>query len=86
MPEPVMNKATEEFNKLKKMPSMSPDYSVIRNYLDWMVNVPWSKFTDDNFDLANAKKILDEDHYGLDKAKDRILELMAVLKLRTTQY
>lgn len=81
MPEPVMNKATEEFNKLKKMPSMSPDYSVIRNYLDWMVNVPWSKFTDDNFDLANAKKILDEDHYGLDKAKDRILELMAVLKL-----
>lgn len=81
MPEPVLNKAMDEFNKLKKMPSMSPDYSVIRNYLDWMVNVPWSKFTEDNFDLTNAKNILDEDHYGLDKAKDRILELMAVLKL-----
>ncbi|MEP7146972.1 MAG: endopeptidase La [bacterium] len=81
MPEPVLNKAMEEFTKLKKMPSMSPDYSVIRNYLDWMVSVPWNKFTDDNFDLKNALKILDEDHYGLDKAKDRILELMAVLKL-----
>lgn len=81
MPEPVMNKANDEFGKLKKMPSMSPDYSVIRNYLDWMVSVPWSILTKDNFNLINAKKILDEDHYGLDKAKDRILELMAVLKL-----
>lgn len=81
MPEAVLSKAMEEFNKLKKMPSMSPDYSVIRNYLDWMVSVPWNKFTEDNFDLLNAKKILDEDHYGLDKAKDRIVELMAVLKL-----
>ncbi len=81
MPEAVMNKAMEEFNKLKKMPTMSPDYSVIRNYLDWMVSVPWNKFTEDNFDLFNAKKILDEDHYDLDKAKDRIIELIAVLKL-----
>jgi len=81
MPEPVMAKAIEEFNKLKKMPTMSPDYSVIRNYLDWMVNVPWGKYTDDNFNLSDAKKILNEDHYGLDKAKDRILELMAVLKM-----
>jgi len=81
MPEPVLKKATDEFNKLKKMPTMSPDYSVIRNFLDWMVTVPWSKYTDDNYDLSHAKKILDEDHYGLDKAKDRILELIAVLKL-----
>lgn len=81
MPEQVMKKAMEEFTKLKKLPTMSPDYSVIRNYLDWMVSVPWSQFTTDNFDLKHAKKILDEDHYGLDKAKDRILELMAVLKL-----
>ena len=81
MPEPVLKKAHDEFNKLKKMPSMSPDYSVIRNFLDWMVNVPWSNYTVDNYDLARAKKILDEDHYGLDKAKDRILELIAVLKL-----
>jgi len=81
MPEPVLKKAMDEFNKLKKIPSMSPDHSVIRNFLDWMVTVPWSKFTEDNFNLINAKKILDEDHYGLEKAKDRILELMAVLKL-----
>ena len=59
MSDQVMEKAKEEFNKLKKMPSMSPDYSVIRNYLEWMVNVPWNKFTKDNFDLSNAKKILD---------------------------
>lgn len=81
MPEPVMKKALDEFSKLKKMPSMSPDYSVIRNFLDWMVSVPWNKVTQDNFNLKHAKKILDEDHYGLDKAKDRILELIAVLKL-----
>ena len=81
MPEPVMKKALDEFGKLKKMPSMSPDYSVIRNFLDWMVSVPWNKVTQDNFNLKHAKKILDEDHYGLDKAKDRILELIAVLKL-----
>ncbi len=81
MPEQVMKKALDEFGKLKKMPSMSPDYSVIRNFLDWMVSVPWNKVTQDNFNLKHAKKILDEDHYGLDKAKDRILELIAVLKL-----
>jgi ATP-dependent Lon protease len=81
MTDGVLAKALEEFSKLKKMPSMSPDYSVIRNYLDWMVSVPWNKFTDDNFNLKNAKMILDEDHYGLDKAKDRVLELIAVLKL-----
>ncbi len=81
MPEAIVKKAQEEFSKLKKTPTMSPDYSVLRNYLDWMVSVPWAMFTDDNFDLKHAKKILDEDHYGLDKAKDRVLELIAVLKL-----
>jgi ATP-dependent Lon protease len=81
MPEQVMSKALEEFQKMKKTPPMSPDYGVIRNYLEWMVNVPWALYTEDNFDLRHAKKILDEDHYGLDKAKDRILELIAVLKL-----
>lgn len=80
MPEPVMAKALEEFQKMKKTPPMSPDYGVMRNYLEWMVSVPWAVFTEDNFDLKHAKKILDEDHYGLDKAKDRILELIAVLK------
>jgi ATP-dependent Lon protease len=60
---------------------MSPDYAVIRNYLEWMTSVPWNVFTDDNFDIKNAKSILDEDHYDLEKPKERILELIAVLKL-----
>lgn len=81
MPEHVKKKAYEEFDKLRKTPSMSPDFSVSRNYLEWMTAVPWNIFTEDNFDLVNAKKILDEDHFGLEKPKDRILELLAVLKL-----
>lgn len=81
MPENVMSKAKEEFTKLKKTPPMSPDFSVTRNYLDWLVSVPWNNFTEDNFDLVNARKILDEDHYDLEKPKDRIIELLAVLKL-----
>lgn len=81
MPAHVKTKAKEEFDKLKKTPSMSPDFSVSRNYLEWMTSVPWNVFTEDNFDLDKAKKILDEDHFGLEKPKDRILELLAVLKL-----
>ena len=81
MPDAIKTKALDEFNKMKKTPPMSPDFGVIRNYLDWMVNVPWNKFTKDNFDLDNAKKILDEDHYDLEKPKERILELIAVLKM-----
>lgn len=81
MPENVKAKAMDEFSKLKKTPQMSPDFSVLRNYLDWMVSVPWNNFTIDNFDLINAKNILDEDHYDLEKPKERILELIAVLKL-----
>ena len=81
MPETIKQKAFEEYNKLRKTPQLSPDFGVIRNYLDWMVNVPWNTFTPDNFDLENAKRILDEDHYDLEKPKERILELMAVLKL-----
>ena len=77
----ILEKAMEEFNKLRKTPQMSPDFGVIRNYLEWMVSVPWNKFTNDNFDLDHAKKILDEDHYDLEKPKERILELIAVLKL-----
>ncbi|MCI0472924.1 MAG: endopeptidase La [Ignavibacteria bacterium] len=81
MPENVKAKANEEFEKLKKTPPMSPDFSVSRNYLEWMTSVPWNVFTDDNYDLDNAQKILDEDHYGLEKPKERILELLAVLKI-----
>ncbi|MFA5012926.1 MAG: endopeptidase La [Ignavibacteria bacterium] len=81
MPEHVKKKANEEFDKLRKTPPMSPDFSVSRNYLEWMTAVPWNVFTEDNFDLDNAKKILDEDHFGLEKPKERILELLAVLRL-----
>lgn len=81
MPKDVGEKALEEFNKLKKTPSMSPEFSVIRNYLDWLIAMPWYKRTKDNLDIAHVKEILEADHYGLDKPKDRILEHIAVLNL-----
>jgi ATP-dependent Lon protease len=81
MPKLVREKAIEELNKLKKTPSSSPESTVIRNYLDWLVDVPWHKRTKDNLDVKNVRKILDEDHYGLDKPKERIVEHIAVLNL-----
>ncbi len=81
MPQEVLEKAMEEFDKLKKSPPMSPENHVIRNYLDWLVQVPWYKKTDDNLDISLAEQILDEDHYSLDKPKQRILEYLAVMKL-----
>lgn len=79
MPKDVKDKAMEEFNKLKKIPSMSPEATVSRNYLDWMINVPWNVFTQDNLDILHAKQILDEDHYALEKPKERVLEHIAIL-------
>ena len=81
MPKDVEEKAIEEFNKLKKTPPMSPEFTVTRNYLDWMIAVPWTKRTKDNLDVAHVKNILDEDHFGLEKPKERILEHIAVLNL-----
>ncbi|NWG28704.1 MAG: endopeptidase La [Ignavibacteriaceae bacterium] len=81
MPKEVEEKALEEFNKLKKTPSMSPESTVIRNYLDWLVGVPWSKKSKDNLDIKHVQKILDEDHFGLEKPKERIIEHIAVLNL-----
>ena len=81
MPAEVEEKAMEELNKLKTMPPLSPESTVIRNYLDWLTAVPWRKKTKDTLDLEKAKKILDEDHFGLKKPKERILEHLAVLKL-----
>ena len=81
MPNGVGEKANEEFNKLKKTPPLSPESAVIRGYLDWMVDVPWHKKTNDNLDVEHVKKILDEDHFGLEKPKERILEHIAVLNL-----
>ncbi len=74
-------KAGEELERLRHTASMSPEATVIRNFLDWLLAVPWHTRTDDCLDLAHAQKILDEDHYGLEKPKERILEHLAVLKL-----
>jgi ATP-dependent Lon protease len=81
MPKEVHAKAIEEFNKLKKTPAMSPEFTVTRNYLDWLTGVPWQKQTKDNLKVDHVKGILDEDHFGLEKPKERILEHIAVLNL-----
>lgn len=81
MPKPVETKALEEFTKLRKTPPMSPESTVIRNYLDWLIDIPWSKRTNDNLDIKHVQKILDEDHFGLEKPKERIIEHIAVLNL-----
>lgn len=81
MPQEVEAKAMEELNKLKKTPPMSPESTVIRNYLDWLIDVPWSKKTKDNLNIKHVQKILDEDHFGLEKPKERIIEHIAVLNL-----
>lgn len=72
----------KEFDKLSNLNPQSPDYSVQVNYLQTMVNLPWNEFTKDDLDLKRAKRVLDRDHYGMEKVKERILEYMAVLKLK----
>lgn len=78
MPEEAMKKATTELNKLKMMSPMSAEATVVRSYIDWLTNVPWAKRSVVKKDLAQADKILNADHYGLDKVKERILEYLAV--------
>jgi ATP-dependent Lon protease len=75
--------AERELNRLKKISPESPEYTVSRTYLDWLVELPWENSTEDNLDIVKAKQILDEDHYGLTKVKDRILEYLAVRKLKS---
>ncbi|HTR81543.1 MAG TPA: endopeptidase La, partial [Bacteroidota bacterium] len=81
MPKEIFAKAMEEFNKLKKTPAMSPEFTVTRNYLDWLTGVPWHRKTKDNLKVEHVKGILDEDHFGLEKPKERILEHIAVLNM-----
>jgi ATP-dependent Lon protease len=81
MPKDVNDKAMKELDKLQKMSFMSPEATVVRNYIDWLVSLPWSITTDDNVDIKEVERILDEDHYGLKKVKERIVEYIAVLKL-----
>lgn len=81
MPEEAMKKANEEVERLMTMPPASPEVSVIRSYLDWLLNAPWVTQTEDNLDIKRAAQVLEENHYGLTKVKERILEYMAVRKL-----
>ena len=81
LPEAVKKEALRELDRLSKMPPAAAEYTVARTYLDWIVALPWSKRTDEIIDLKKTKSILDEDHSGLEKVKDRILEYLAVRKL-----
>jgi len=82
LPEDAKKAADRELDRLSKVPQASPEYSVIRTYLDWIVQLPWDKSTTDAIDIAKAREILDEDHYDLEKVKDRIIEYLAVGKLK----
>jgi ATP-dependent Lon protease len=82
LPEAAKKRAEEELMRLKTTPNESAEYGVIRNYLDWIGSLPWSSSTTDDTDLTHAAKVLDEDHYGLEEVKDRILEFLAVRKLK----
>ena len=81
MPAEVKEKAQKELARLKKLPSASPDYSILQNYLETLFDLPWGKYTIDNKDLKKAREILDSDHSGLDKVKERIVENLAVMQL-----
>ncbi|HJR62126.1 MAG TPA: endopeptidase La [Gemmatimonadaceae bacterium] len=80
-PDPVRERAIRELRKLRRIPALSPESSVVRSYLDWLVALPWSERTDEVLDVARAAAVLNEDHYGLEEVKDRILDYLAVLAL-----
>ncbi len=82
MPEEPRKEFDRELDRLERMNEQSPEYGWIRNFLDWMLDIPWAVRTEDNFDLAKARAILDEDHTGLDEVKDRLIEFLAVRKRR----
>ncbi|MBA3320657.1 MAG: endopeptidase La [Pyrinomonadaceae bacterium] len=82
LPEEVRKEAERELRRMEKLPAAAPDFHVIRTYLEYVLELPWKKSTEDKLDLAEARRILDEDHYGLEDIKERILEFLAVIKLR----
>jgi ATP-dependent Lon protease len=82
LPEAVKKEADREIGRLAQIPTISPEYKVARTYLEWLADLPWSKSTEDHLDVKRAGEILDEDHYGLEKVKRRILDYLAVLKLK----
>ena len=81
VPEEVRDKVEKELDRLSKMSPGSPDVGVTRTYLDWIFDLPWNTLTEDNLDIKNARKVLDEDHYGLKKVKERVLEYLAIRQL-----
>ena len=82
MPKDSEKVAMKELDRLSRIPTQSPEYNVSRTYIEWLVDLPWSESTEDRIDLKEAKAILDEDHYGLDKVKERIIEYLAVRNLK----
>jgi ATP-dependent Lon protease len=81
LPEAVVTQATRELQRLQQMPPMTPEVGIIRTYLDWILELPWTESTEDNLDIRHAMHVLENDHYGLNKAKDRILEYIAIRSL-----
>ena len=84
MPDEAREQTERELTRLERMPEAAAEYAMIRTYVDWMISLPWSKFGEESIDIARARQVLDEDHYGLDKVKRRILEYLAVRKLNPT--
>ncbi len=82
MAEEADKQSRRELDRLSRLPTAAAEYGVIRTYLDWMTSLPWAKVTQDNLDIAHARQVLDKDHYGLDDIKERILEFLAIRKLR----
>src|ERR671916_665752 len=82
LPEEVRKEAERELRRLERLPQAAPDYHVIRTWLEFIIELPWNKSSEDKLDLNEARRILDEDHYGLEEIKERILEFLAVVKLR----
>lgn len=82
LPEEALKQANRELERLSRLPTAAAEYGVIRSYIEWLSTLPWSNSTEDNLDIVNARKVLDQDHYGLDDVKERILEYLAVRKLR----
>ncbi|MGB9497466.1 MAG: endopeptidase La [Dissulfuribacterales bacterium] len=82
LPEDAMKEAERELDRLSRMHPFAPEYTVARTYIDWLLELPWNEFTEDHLDLDQAERILNEDHYDLEKVKDRIIEYLAVRKLK----
>ena len=85
LPDEILQRVSKSVNRLERMPSVSPEATVLRNYIDWMLALPWSERSPDRIDLPLAEQVLEEDHYGLDQVKERILDFLAVRQLTTRQ-